>query len=232
MSVQYVCICVCAHVNTGMYQRLLVSDSVIWIGWDVDKNTAQKQSIIIAGCNFQLVGAQWCRSGVQQTETFVTFLLAHLYVNLTFPTPFNTTAWQVDSVFGWQSFCHSIPRNISLFMKMMKAKYQNMVTTALKCYRICLSVILYLNCRYFVSLWAVIGTMLVVMSQPEIEMREKILFAGCCATKHNSQWENNINEHKWLFSPKANIFSNCYWCIHPQTLHIAQTLSLTKKISL
>lgn len=78
----YMCVCVCVHMLACVCV-VLVFDAVIRISWDVDNNTAQKQSITVAGCNFQLIGAQWCLSGVQQTKTFAAILLAHLYVYCT-----------------------------------------------------------------------------------------------------------------------------------------------------
>lgn len=82
--------CVCVHVRSAV---VLVPDLVIWSGWDVDKkHSTKKQSITIAGCNFQLIGAQWCLSGAEQTETFAAIPLAHLHVNVALSTPFHSAA--------------------------------------------------------------------------------------------------------------------------------------------
>lgn len=159
--------CACARVHVAMY----LHHACIWFSrlyrlrcW---QKHSTKQSITIAGCNFQLIGAQWCLSGLQQTETFVIILLAHLYVNLTFSTPFKNTHKSAVVLFGCQSFRFSRNISNSLFMKVMKAEHQNTESEQLlnDAMMICLLVIF--CCRYHVGLCA-LGAMLVALSQQEV----------------------------------------------------------------
>lgn len=101
--IRCVCIGVCTHIETHTPAELCIvdgSESAIWIDWDVDKNRAQKQSITIAGCNLQPIGAQWYLSGAQQTKNYPAIQLSHLCVKITFSTshPYSLTSVQYYSL--------------------------------------------------------------------------------------------------------------------------------------